>query len=82
MVFGFSGGCRSDHTTLLVDDEIEVTKSDGRSRGAIDVGSPLALAIVPRLLGEGSQAFEALTASPTPSREKSRLPKRITALGD
>jgi hypothetical protein len=42
----------------------------------------LALAVVPRLLDRGSWASEALIASPSPSREKSRLSKQITASGD
>jgi hypothetical protein len=33
------GECRSDHTALSVDDEIEATKVDGHSWSAVDVGA-------------------------------------------
>jgi hypothetical protein len=54
---------------------------NGRFVSAIDAGSPLALAVVPRLLGGGNRTFEALTASPSPSKEKLRLLKWIIVSG-
>jgi hypothetical protein len=41
-------------------------------------GPPLALVVAPRILDRGGQASASLTASPSPMKGKSRLPKRMS----
>jgi hypothetical protein len=74
-------GRRPDHLAFFVDDEVEAPEADGRSESANNMGPPLALVAMSRLLGRRGQASGGLTISPSPSRTKSRFPKRSPSRG-